>query len=195
MPEPIPLALRHQIVSRHLKGQPLSTIAREIGRSESGVRKIFERYKRGGFEALKPDYHNCGPQTHRSDPLIVRAACWLKRRHPDWGAPYIQMRLAERYGQQRLPTPRTLQRWFKDKGLQVPRRRAPQQNRSRAERVHETWQIDANERLRLDDGSGVCYLSVADEKSGSLLSAGVFPPQPDRSGHTDDDAYAPRGAL
>ncbi len=195
MPEPITLAVRHQIVTRHLQGDPLSTIAEQIGHSESGVRKIFHRYQRGGLEALKPDYHKCGPQTRKADPLIVRAACWLKRRHPDWGAAYIRLHLVDRYGEARLPTPRTLQRWIKKEGLQPPRRRAPKQDRSRAATVHEVWQIDAKERLRLSDGSDACYLSVADEKSGSLLSAAVFPPRPDRPGHAPGDEPAPEGLV
>jgi hypothetical protein len=47
-----------------------------------------------------------------------------------------------------------------------------------ARAVHDVWQIDAKEKLRLRTATKVCYLSVVDQKSGSLLGSFVFPPLP-----------------
>ena len=42
--------------------------------------------------------------------------------------------------------------------------------------MHEVWEMDAKERMRLLDGSGASTLAVTDEASGALLAAVVFPP-------------------
>ena len=39
-----------------------------------------------------------------------------------------------------------------------------------AKKVHETWQIDAKERIVLADGSQGCWLTIIDEKSGATLA-------------------------
>lgn len=180
MPQAIPLAVRRQIVQRHQDNTPMTTIADELGLSYGGVRGIIERHRQG--KPLQPDYQHCGPALHKSDPLIYRAALWLKRRHPDWGAPLVRLVLEERYPTRKIASARTLQRWFKAHGLRLPRNRTPKQNRQRAQGVHEVWQVDAKERLRLDDRQRACYLTVADEKSGAVLSAAVFPPGLHRAG-------------
>ena len=67
--------------------------------------QLSARYKQQGN--LTVGYYKCGPQAPRSEALLHRASLWLKRLHPDWGAPLIHLRLLERYDPQR-----TLQRWL-----------------------------------------------------------------------------------
>ena len=115
----------------------------------------------------------------RYAPLIYRAALWLKRCHPDWGAVLIQMSVQDRYKDVAVPSERTLQRWFKAKQLYKPKSRFPLlQSPPPAHQVHDTWQIDAKEKLHLGSGQKASYLSVVDEYSGALLKAAVFPPLP-----------------
>jgi hypothetical protein len=45
----------------------------------------------------------------------------------------------------------------------------------RAREVHNIWQIDAKEKFKIATGEKHCYLTVVDEKSGSLLGAKSFP--------------------
>jgi len=45
----------------------------------------------------------------------------------------------------------------------------------RATKVHNIWQVDAKERLQLQDGSHACYLTITDEHTGSWLCAIAFP--------------------
>lgn len=112
--------------------------------------------------------------------LVYRAGTWLKRLHPDWGAPFIKLKLQERYPDEQLPHSRSMQRWFKKAGLNKVRGKIPRGERHWAGQVHETWQVDAKEQLVLSDGQKACYLTMVDEKSGGLLNARAFPPIQDK---------------
>ena len=83
------------------------------------------------------------------------------------------------YKDMAVPSERTLQRWFKARQLYKPKSRFPLlPSPAPAHQVHEVWQIDAKEKLHLGTGQKASYLSIVDEKSGSLLRAEVFPPLP-----------------
>ena len=45
----------------------------------------------------------------------------------------------------------------------------PAPPRAWAGEPHDTWQMDAKERVRLGDGTLVCWLRLADEASGAVL--------------------------
>jgi hypothetical protein len=51
----------------------------------------------------------------------MRAACWLKRHHPTWGALLIHDLLRQRSPDRPVPCPRSLQRGFYEAGLNQPR--------------------------------------------------------------------------
>jgi transposase len=177
MPQPIPVATREMIVSCHEKGESLVAIANDLKMSYWTARHIWRRYRDDGPDGLKPGYDRCGPSGPLSDRLIYRAALWLRRRHRSWGAGLIRVLLTKRYGKDRVPTVRSLQRWFKAAGLSVCKSKRPSANKQKARRVPQVWQMDAKERVPLKDGRQVCYLSITDEKSGAHLITQVFPPQ------------------
>ena len=113
---------------------------------------------------------------------MQETALALKREHPRWGAGLIRVELEQQFPQVALPSVRSLQRWFAEALLQPPRRKRPACVSRRAHQVHEVWQLDAKERMRLADGTGTCVLNISDEASGALLGALVFPPLPLESG-------------
>jgi hypothetical protein len=180
MPCALPMAIRQQVIELKSKGSSLQSIADDQHLSYCTLRRLWQRYKAEGSGGLTPHYNNCGPATGvpRCTALIYRAAVWLKRCHPDWGAALIRVRLQERYKDMDVPAERTLQQWFRTKKLYKPRSRFPvlQPPTPWASQVHEVWQIDAKEKLCLAGGQKACYLSVVDQKSGCLLKAAVFPP-------------------
>lgn len=178
MAQPMPMALRLLVVEHHLQGHSLAEIARTNKLSYTTVRACWHRFKRRGREGLAPDYSRCGRPGPRPDDLIYRAACYLKFLHRRWGAPLIHLKLEQRYGQEDLPSVRTLQRWFKDAGLTQPRKQLPQPDQPWADAPHAVWQVDAKENLRLPSRESACYLTIVDEHSGALLDAPVFPPGP-----------------
>jgi transposase len=176
MPRAIPFPIRLDIIERHLAGQSLAAIAQELQLSYRTVRTFWRRYCDSGNAALQPNYARCGPTTRAFPHNLQHAARTLKTDHPRWGAGLIQLQLRKLFPSQTLPSWRTLQRWWQQDGLQPERRRAPPVARGRGQQPHEVWELDAKERIRLQDGSWSSVVSVVDEASGALLSARPFPP-------------------
>jgi len=173
----IEMGQREQLITLKQQGHSLVAIAQQLSLSLASVRQLSARYKQQRH--LMVSYANCGPQQASSEMLLQRASFWLKRHHPQWGAPLIRLKLLERYGQKRTPSVRTLQRWFVQQHLTKPRQQLQQPPVGQAKAVHNIWQVDAKENLRLSDGSSGCYLTITDEHSGAGLAALVFPPPAD----------------
>jgi len=172
----IPVPIRREIVERHQQGETLNEIAQALQLSYWGVRKIWRQYRKEPTGGLSIGYGNSGRHGQRYSRKIYRCAMWLKRRHPSWGASFIRVILNERYGNESLPHPRTLQRWFRAQHLSVPRTHHPVTERVRAQVVHQIWQLDATSHQRLADGTPASWISLVDEHSGALLSSRAFPP-------------------
>lgn len=177
MPSPIPLSTRQEIIRRKAQGETLSQIADTLNRSYWSVRQIFRRHRDAGEAGLHVKYSQCGCPGPTSRNVVYRAARYLRYRHRAWGAGLIRVLLQERYPSTKIPSERTLQRWFKAQGLGPPPRRRPRQRARRAQKVHEVWQIDATERVALKNGQKVSWMTVTDEKSGAILATPVFPPR------------------
>src|SRR5918992_4650154 len=122
MPRAIPVPLREVVVGRVAAGEPVAAVAEALGRSFWTARTRWRRYRDGGPAALAPDYARCGRPGVRADRLLYRSACWLRRRHPGWGAGLIRTILAERCPDRAVPHERTLRRWFQAAGLGPPPR-------------------------------------------------------------------------
>lgn len=169
----IEIGQREQLIALKEKGYSLLHISQQLALPLATVRNLSARYKQAGH--LQVSYRNCGPKQPNSEAALQRASLWLKRHHPTWGAPLIQLKLVARYGTQRTPSARTLQRWFRQQHLTKPRQQRPQPRMGQAQAVHNIWQVDAKENLTLADGTKACYLTITDEHSGAGLQAPVFP--------------------
>jgi hypothetical protein len=165
MGRPVPMPTREQIVHRHEAGESLRTIAADVERSPATVRR---RYRDHGWEGLAPNYAACGLKGPQCSARIYRGAVWLKRAHPKWGARLIRMLLAEKWPQAYMPHERTLQRWFRQAGLQRRRGQQPHRYHGRGEAPHGVWAIDAKENIRLASGARVSWLIIRDEQGHQL---------------------------
>lgn len=170
----INLSIREQIVKQKLAGQTLKEISEQQGISYSATRKIWRLFQQKGMEGLVPQYANCGPQGPRYAYRMVRLSKWLKRHHPNWGAPVIRVILAKRYGEALVPSVRTLQVWFRAAGYSRPKSYRGEPKAIAVQQPHDCWQIDAKERLDLADGTKACYLTTGDVKSGAVLATPIF---------------------
>ena len=178
MPRALALPVREQIVSLHQQGLPLTEVAQHLGLSYRTVCALWRCFRVEGPAGLQTRYDRCGTRGVQFPDALEQAALALKREHPRWGAGLIRLQLALVFPGQALPGRRSLQRWFQTSGLQPARSKHPVMERPRGQAVHEVWELDAKERLRLLDGSGACVLNVSDEASGAALGAAVFPPVP-----------------
>ena len=175
----LPYKDRELIIKQKLKGKPLTVIAMENNFSYSTTCRIWRRFKNNGFEGLSANYTNCGPRRIKHSKKIHRCSIWLKRRYPKWGAPFITTILKERYPTEEFPSIRTMQLWFRKAGLSLPKAYRKEPVVEKVSAVHDRWQIDAKENLKLQDGSKACYLTVVDVKSGAAIGAPVFPQRKD----------------
>jgi transposase len=195
MPRALPLPLREQIVELHRKGFPLAHVARALNVKERTARQIWGRYREKGRVGLQTDYARCGHPGCRFPSALSEAALALKRQHPRWGAGFIRVELASQFPDVALPGTRTLQAWFHAAGLQPARAKQPPLERDRAQEVHEVWEMDQKERMRLGDGSPTSTLTVTDEASGAMLGTEVFPPVSLDAGGRGGGASGPASYL
>ena len=177
MAPPLDYPIRLEVIRLRKAGYSLRKISSTLSISYQSVQTLCSRYSLNEESGLAPRYSSCGRPGPKQTDLCFRAARWLKYLHPKWGAPFIRALLVLRYPDHRIASIRTLQRWFRQAGLNEPRlARPPSVGRPpKASFVHQTWEIDAKERLVLSSGESACYLSIVDQYSGSLLSAHVFP--------------------
>src|ERR1700741_3695593 len=110
MPEIVKVPIREMIVKKHKEGRSLREIAQQLSISQSPERQIWRRYRDRGEEGLKPDYQRGGRRGPRTEKLIYRAAIYLKKRHPKWGAKLIKVTLKKKWPTAQVPHERTLQR-------------------------------------------------------------------------------------
>ena len=164
---------RHLIVSERLSGKSLSDISTEHNISYSTVKRIWSLYRKSGKQGLVPKYDNCG-QRGTKYYKFYRLSLMLKRKYPNCGSPYILTILSKRYPNERLPSERTLQTWFSSLSINKPKLERPQQENLEVKQVHDCWQIDAKENIRLKDDMRYSYLTTVDVKSGIALEAPVF---------------------
>ncbi len=191
MGKPVDFYIREKIISDCQNNISYSDISQKYSIRYNTVKSFHQRFLKDGIDGLKPNYKNCGRQIPDNNDIIFRAACWLKQLHPEWGAPFILIKLQERYPEKELPTARTLQRWFKIKSLTKLTTKLPKPPAEWAKNVHDTWQVDAKERIVLADASNGCWLTIVDEKSGATLATLVFPPQPNFTSSNKRDKRKP----
>lgn len=175
MPSAIAVPIRQQIVDLRAQGKSYSEIAQVLHQSKSSVRRICRQYRADEPYSLQPGYERCGHRVLQFERLVYRSAIYLKRQHPSWGGGIIRVKLQQRWSDRSIPTERTLQRWFRQAGVNSAPMRRPTPRRVRARVVHQCWQVDAVSHQTLADGRPACWLSATDEASGALIEASVFP--------------------
>jgi transposase len=175
MPKPIAVAVRQQIIERHQAGESLAQISRELRVPYESSRNVWRVYRQTG--RIAPNYAACGRRVQASR-RVYRAALYLKRRHPTWGAVLIRQLIGDKWSEEAVPHARSLQRWFRQAGLNPPRPVLGQARRGRGREAHNVWEMDSREGITLSNGEKVIWLLVSDEASGAVLGGEVFPHGP-----------------
>jgi hypothetical protein len=176
MARAVAVPLRLVLFRRWQRGQSAAQIADALDLPVRTVRHLIRCYRDGPLAALEPAYPRCGHRHPWPNQELFDEALRLRRVHPGWGAGLIHVFLHQRWPQEPLPSPRTLQRWFARAGLgPAPRGVRPQTLQPRAGQPHQVWQIDAVEGLRLQHEALASWLRIADEFTGAVLHTKVFP--------------------
>jgi len=175
--------LRQKIVADYQKGSSYISLSHRYGMSYNTVRTICIRYNELGEAGLISRYSNCGRLQVAGAERSFRLVRLLKHLHPTWGIGYILVRIQLAYPYLVLQSERHYQRRLSDGKSALPKPQLPSPapiDRSRL--AHDTWQIDAKERIEMADGQERCFLNITDEKTAALLKTMGFPPGADLPG-------------
>lgn len=174
--------LRHKIVAERAKGLSFTVLSAQYGIGYNTVRSICHRYSSEGEAGLIPRTANSGRRTTPQSELAFRLVRLISHKHPTWGIPYILTRIRVFFPDLVLQSERHYQRRIKRHIGSPPAPVLPKSEPvDRAREPHDTWQIDAKERLDLTDTPEQqgCFLNITDEKTTALLEAKSFPPGSD----------------
>ncbi|MBL7775879.1 MAG: hypothetical protein JNK89_07730 [Saprospiraceae bacterium] len=174
------ITLRHKIVADHQQGASYISLSQRYGINYNTVRTICLRHKDLGDMGLIPRYSNCARPVVDGAERVFRLVRLLKHLHPSWGIGYILARLRAAYPQLRLQSERHYQRRLANGAKTLPKPQLPPPAPTACSRLpHDTWQIDAKERIGMADGQERCFLNITDEKTAAVLKAKGFPPGTD----------------
>ena len=69
-------------------------VAEELAVSPRTVRRLYQDFTQCGEAAIPPRYDCCGTnQSHGTRQQILDEAMQLRKQHPTWGAPLIQVKM------------------------------------------------------------------------------------------------------
>lgn len=180
MAKALDVGVRGKIIHCKSQGMKMSQIAREFGINYNTVRTLCKSYEAEGSSGLLPKYRNCGRRVAVEDEKAFRLVRLLKHLHPLWGVPYIVQQIEHKFPDLPVQSIRHYQRRLSNGSAKVPKPTLPKgEPVGRARQPHDTWEVDAKERLELPDGQRACYLNVTDEKTNAILQAEVFSPLED----------------
>jgi hypothetical protein len=182
---PLTVAEREAIYDRKLAGERLADLAKAYDCTLVCARKWWRVGRKQGREALRRQRRPSHVGTLVTfDPLVAERALYWKRAHPKRGPSRILADMEEDaiLDGIRLPKVRTLAAFFQEACPELLQHREPQRSPPpRPAHVHDLWQIDAKERIRLQDGALATVLDVREPYACCFLGAFVHMVQTQRS--------------
>ncbi len=174
-------AEKERIYQGKLAGKTIRGLAAEIGCSEATVRKWWRVGRKHGQEGLRAPRHRRGKRGHlsRFAPQVAEQAKELKHQHPGWGADRvrIEMEHQEQLQDVLLPGRSSLAAFFKarcpeDVGKHEPRDHTPPV--LQATGVHEVWQVDHQEDIRLGIEEWATVCNIRDPYGAAMIASQAF---------------------
>jgi putative transposase len=161
----------------------VAALCRSFGVSRQTAYKWLARHRQGRGRQLRDRSRR--PFANRVKTSVVRLRRVRRARgsHPTWGARKLRHKLAERFGEQEVPSTATISRWLKRWGLargRRRRRRGPVVLRKPLHvpvRCHEVWTVDFKGWYRTAEGERVEPLTVRDLFSRYALAITLLPNQ------------------
>lgn len=160
-------------LEEYAAGERISDIAERHEISRKTLYKWIARYEAFGVEGLEE--LSRAPQQHPQQVgdlwrERIRAA---RMERPRWGAPKLAWLLAQKHGQERVPSVSTIGRLLRDGGLSRPRGHRAKAHGTggfkQAQQPNEVWAIDFKGWCRTGDGARCEPLTVSDQATRYLL--------------------------
>jgi transposase InsO family protein len=157
---------REAIYLGKMQGRSLNQLADEIGCSKACARKwwrVGRKHGLAGLRSTRATRASTATLLSRFDPKVAERALYWKKQYPRRGPTRILLDLAkdESLSGLRLPKRTQLAAYYKQVCPELlAERKARPPAPPRAREVHELWQIDSKENLRLQDGTIATVLHV-----------------------------------
>jgi putative transposase len=173
---------RERIYEAKMVGKTIPEIAEMVGCSAPCVRKWWRRGRDKGLTGLqlsRQSREKRGKLSH-FDRRISQQALALKQGHPKWGPQRVLIELEDEpeLNQLRLPAASTLAAYFKEACPECLRPKKPRRKGiskvSTASGVHEVWQLDHKEGVKLEDGEIATICNIRDPFAAAVIMSRAF---------------------
>lgn len=179
---PLSQVEKERIYRGKLAGYTLPELAAEVGCSVGCARKWWRVGRDKGLEGLRSPRRTRGKTGTLSqfDPRIAEAALTLKKAHPRWGAKRVLVELKADPSLRglRLPGRSRLADFFQEKCPNCIAARRSHFGRLKrgpaATCVHELWQLDNQEGVRLNNREVATICSVRDPVGAAMIVSRAF---------------------
>ena len=179
---PLTVVEKEQIVQARGQGKTLAEIAVALHCSRACVRKWWRQHGAEGRKGLRARRRGRGPSGLLAgiDARVRATALRLKRAHPGWGADRVMIELQDdqRLRKLRLPHRSQLTAFFKrccpDCVKTYRPAPAPVARPAAATGVHEQWQLDCQEGLRLRNGHVATLCNIRDPVGAAMIASQAF---------------------
>lgn len=175
-------AQKEHIYRGKLGGHSLSELAAAVGCTVHCARKWWRVGRDKGLEGLRAARRGRGKAgiLLSFDPAVVQTALRLKRAHPGWGAKRVLVELQAEPTLQglRLPGHSCLATLFKEQcpeciAARRPHRHPPQPATTLL-RVHQRWQLDSQEGIRLSNQEVATICNIRDPVGAAMIASRAF---------------------
>lgn len=179
---PLSVVEKERIYFGKMEGKTLEELAQEVGCSTACARKWWRVGRDHGLKQLRAPRRGRGPTgvLSRFEQQVVKAALKHKQAHPRWGPDRVLVAMEDepKLSELALPSRSRLAVFFKSHCPElVVKRQRKKKSRFRplqAQKVHELWQMDNQEAVRLSDGQIATICSVRDPVGAAMLASQAF---------------------
>lgn len=180
--EPLTFQEKKQVYEAKLKGKSLSDIAEMVVCSVGCARKWWRVGRDHGLEGLKQKRRGRRKNGRLSNfaSIVSEKALELKQSQPKWGPHRVLIELEDdpelkQYG---LPAPSSLAAYYKEvcpELLLSKKKKRPKPSKPpEANGVHEIWQLDHQEGIRLDTDEVVTICNIRDPFAAAVIVSQAF---------------------
>lgn len=176
--QPLSLAEREYLYQRKQAGASHAEVAQELHCSAETIRKKWKAYRRGQLPGKRGRPARGILSTYPNQ--ICEQAILLKKTHPHWGPVNVllELKASGAFTGQALPSPSRLAVLFKSAcpgAVQSPQKASlPLLSFPRCGQVHQRWQVDSKEKVRLANGAFASILDIRDPIGALMITSQAF---------------------
>ena len=180
--EPLSQVEKERIYNGKLSGQTLTELAKELNCSIETVRKWWRQGRKQGLAGLQKQRRGreASGMLSQFAPEVAQRAADYKRQHRGWGADRVLIELAkdEQLRGLALPKRSRLAAFFKERCSEAVKVYRPPQpppgGGRKPQQVHEVWQMDNQEEIKLGNGELAVICNIRDPYGAAPIASQAF---------------------